>query len=256
MESKDLHVHTCFCDGHDEPEEIVLEALDRGMTVLGFSSHAAVPFDNDWCMTEAATSEYIRRINELKAEYAGRIRILLGTEWDYFSVGDRSIYDYIIDSVHYLPINGEMVSVDNTPEEQKAAADRFFGGDYKPLIRQYFSMVGELADKPDCRIIGHFDLISKFNEKSHAFDESDPEYVRIWQSAADKLLKSGKIFEINTGAMSRGWKTVPYPSPDIIAYIRDHGGKLILNSDCHRKENLMYAFDQFSAFVSSNVIIP
>lgn len=256
MELRDLHVHTCFCDGHDEPEEIVLEALDRGMTVLGFSSHAAVPFDNDWCMTEAATSEYIRRINELKAEYAGRIRILLGTEWDYFSVGDRSIYDYIIDSVHYLPINGKMVSVDNTPEEQKAAADHFFGGDYEPLIRQYFSMVSELADKPDCRIIGHFDLISKFNEKSHAFDESDPEYVRIWQSAADKLLKSGKIFEINTGAMSRGWKTVPYPSPDIIAYIRDHGGKLILNSDCHRKENLMYAFDQFSAFVSSNVIIP
>ena len=255
MELKDLHVHTCFCDGQDEPEEIVLEALKRGMTTLGFSSHAAVPFDNDWCMTEAETVEYIRCISNLKVKYADRIRILLGTEWDYFSVGDRGVYDYIIDSVHYLPIHGEMISVDNTPEEQKAAADHFFGGDYVPLIRQYFGMVSEFADKPDCRIIGHFDLISKFNEKSHAFDESDPEYIRIWQSAADKLLKAGKIFEINTGAMSRGWKTVPYPSPTMINYIRDHGGRLILNSDCHQKTNLMYAFEQYSSFADKDTLL-
>lgn len=245
MLTRDLHIHSCFCDGRDEPGEIVLEALRRGMTVLGFSSHAYIPFENDWCMTKAGTSDYIRRISELKAEYADRITILLGTEWDYFSAGDRSIYDYIIDSVHYMPIGEEKVSVDNSPDELKTAADRYFGGDFFPLIRLYYSMVSELADKPDCSIIGHFDLISKFNEKSHFFDERDPEYIRIWKTAAEKLLRAGKTFEINTGAISRGFKTVPYPSPDMIRYIRERGGKLILNSDCHQKENLMFAFEKY-----------
>ena len=249
MELCDLHVHTCFCDGQDEPGELVLEALQKGMTLLGFSSHAFMPFENSWGMSKASTEAYIRRIRELQEQYRGQIRILLGTEWDYFSVGDRSVYDYIIDSVHYLPFGDELVPVDESPEELKDAAGRFFGGDLYPLIRKYYSMVSELADKPDCTLVGHFDLISKFNENAHLFDETDPEYIRIWQAAADRLLAAGKTFEINTGAICRGWKTHPYPSPDMIRYIKEHGGKLILTSDCHAKENLMFAFDRFKTLL-------
>ena len=35
----DLHVHTCYCDGHDSPEQMVLSAIDRGVTTLGIVAH-------------------------------------------------------------------------------------------------------------------------------------------------------------------------------------------------------------------------
>ena len=59
------------------------------------------------------------------------------------------------------------------------------------------------------------------------------------------LLPSGVPFEINTGAMSRGWRTSPYPAKPIRDYIRAHGGRLILSSDSHKADTLLYAFDQY-----------
>ena len=38
--SFDLHVHTTFSDGKNTPEEIVLEAIRRGMDTIGFSDHS------------------------------------------------------------------------------------------------------------------------------------------------------------------------------------------------------------------------
>ena len=72
-----------------------------------------------------------------------------------------------------------------------------------------------------------------------------PRYVKAWQSAADTLLKTGKPFEINTGAMSRGYRTEPYPARDIREYIRRHGGKLILSSDSHMKDTIIFRFEDY-----------
>ena len=72
-----------------------------------------------------------------------------------------------------------------------------------------------------------------------------PRYVKAWQNAADILLKTGKPFEINTGAMSRGYRTSPYPHKEIRDYIRAHGGKLILSSDSHSKETIAYKFADY-----------
>ena len=44
--------------------------------------------------------------------------------------------------------------------------------------------------------------------------------------------------------MAKGWRTKPYPRLEIIRYIAEKGGKLILSSDAHRKEDLLYGFDE------------
>ena len=72
-----------------------------------------------------------------------------------------------------------------------------------------------------------------------------PRYVKAWQDAADVLLKTGKPFEINTGAISRGYRTEAYPSKEIRDYIRAHGGKLILSSDSHQKDTIAYRFKDY-----------
>ena len=52
------------------------------------------------------------------------------------------------------------------------------------------------------------------------------------------------IFEINTGAMAKGWKTAPYPAPWILKHIAAKGGSVIINSDCHKAEFLDFGFDE------------
>lgn len=57
------------------------------------------------------------------------------------------------------------------------------------------------------------------------------------------LIAAGKIFEINTGAMSRGYRSEPYPHAILLQYIHDHGGKACITSDCHARQNLDCGFD-------------
>ena len=45
MRKVNLHTHTCFCDGKNTPEEMVISAIEKGMDVLGFSGHSSSSFD-------------------------------------------------------------------------------------------------------------------------------------------------------------------------------------------------------------------
>ena len=259
----DLHVHTTYCDGKNTPEEMVLAAIDSGLDVLGFSGHSYTFFDESWCMSKEGTAAYKKEISALKEKYADKIKILCGTEQDFYSDAPVSGYDYFIGSVHYICIPGEgpdvskgcleengfiYIPVDESPDILKDAADEYFNGDIYALCENYFASCGNWALKkirPD--IIGHFDLISKFNDKEKLFDESDPRYVSAWKRAADKLIKAGFIFEINTGAVSRGYKKEPYPSFVIREYIAKKGGRFILSSDSHDKNTLLYGFEDLKS---------
>ena len=100
-------------------------------------------------------------------------------------------------------------------------------------------------------VIGHFDLIVKLNANNRFFDENNPRYISAVNSALDALLKTGRPFEINTGAVSKGYRDFPYPSLRILKYIAAHGGSVILSSDSHRKETLMYDFPKYEELAHS-----
>ena len=51
-------------------------------------------------------------------------------------------------------------------------------------------------------------------------------------------------FEINTGAISRGKRTTPYPAQDILAFLGNRGAKVIVSSDCHSVSGLDCAFEE------------
>lgn len=241
----DLHTHTTYCDGKDTPEEMVRAALDKGLSCIGFSGHGYAPYDLDCCMTREGEAAYRAELAALREKYAGRIHILCGVERDYWSEADAAPYDYVIGSVHYVKKDGALLCVDNTPEISRAAVEEHFGGDWYALAETYFETVSDVADKTRCQIIGHFDLVSKFNERERFFDERHPRYVAAWRAALDRLLPTGVPFEINTGAMSRGWRTAAYPNADMIGYIRDHGGRLVLSSDSHSKQTLCFGFEKY-----------
>ena len=238
----DLHMHTTWSDGKNTPEEMILEAIRLGLETVGISDHSS----GDPCgMTLEQSADYRAEIAALKEKYAGQIRVLCGQERDFLT-DDFNEYDYTIGSVHWLPMpDGHRVSIDWTPEKLREGAEKYFGGDFYALAEAYYTAVARVVEVTKCDIIGHFDLVSKFIEVDPAFDVKHPQYVKAWQQAADELLKTGKPFEMNTGAMSRGYRTEPYPAKDIRDYIQAHGGKLIMSSDAHAKENITYGFREW-----------
>ena len=252
MIRRDLHTHTTYSDGNASPEEMVLAAIRAGFDEIGISDHSYTFFDTSYCLQEEKISEYLDTVRALDDRYSADIRVLCGIEQDYYSASTTDQYDYVIGSVHYLYLGGKYIPVDENPEILKAAADEYFDGDIYGLCAEYYKTVSDVAGKTNADIIGHFDLISKFNDSADSFvwhplfDPENPAYISAWKEAADILIATGKPFEINTGAISRGYKKDPYPSYEQIAYIRDSGGIFVLSSDAHSPETIGYLFEELS----------
>ena len=238
----DYHIHTVFCDGKNTPEEIVKTAIQKNIDEIGFSGHSYVDFDKEYSMSPENTKRYLDEISALKNKYINEIKIFCGIEQDYYSEAPEYNYDYIIGSVHYLKCADEYISVDLDKESLISATVKYFSGDIYSLIEEYYRHVGSIVEKTKCNIIGHFDLVEKFNEDGKLFDRNHKRYIDAYKSALDLLLKSGAIFEINTGAVARTYRTKPYPNSDILKYICNAGGIVILSSDCHSAENLCFGF--------------
>lgn len=235
-----FHTHTVFCDGKHSPEEMVKSAIVLGFEALGFSGHAYTPCEPEYSMNPEDTKRYKEEISRLKEVYADKIDIYCGLELDYYSDADAEGFDYCIGSVHYIEKNGVIYPVDASEEIFLQAAEAF-GGVYK-FTAAYYDLLSKITEKTNPDIIGHFDLVTKFNEGEHLFSESDPEYVSAANGAMDTLLTKDRVFEINTGAMSRGYRKSPYPSSVLTRRLVEHGAKMIVTSDCHDATKLDFGY--------------
>ena len=249
MTRGDFHVHTIFSDGKNTAEEMVKAAIARGMTRLGFSDHAHTPGGESYCMKRDDIAAYRQTVYELREKYRGKIDILCGIEQDLFSDVPTGEYDYFIGSVHSIKKGDRYNDVDHTEALLCELVDQFFDGDFIAMAEEYFANVARLAAlKP--HIIGHIDLLTKFNEGDRLFNTRDPRYLAAAYRAVDALIPTGAFFEVNTGAISRRRRTAPYPSDEIRQYIVSKGGKLILCSDAHAAENLGFQFDVWQKYAT------
>ena len=57
--------------------------------------------------------------------------------------------------------------------------------------------------------------------------------------------------ELNTGAISRGYRTAPYPSIPLLKHLRDIGGSVIVPSDCHNKGHLTCFYPEAAELLRS-----
>lgn len=238
-----LHTHTSYCDGKNPPEEMVLSAINKGFSSLGFSGHAYTPHDDSYCMSPEKTQNYIKEINLLKEKYNDKIEIYLGCECDLYSEIEREKYDYIIGSVHYAEApDGTLCTVDHSKDGFIDFTKSYFGGDYLKFAKAYYGGVSKLVSiKPD--IIGHLDLINKFNEGNLFFDQTAKAYLDMAFDTIDALLPHCDLFEINTGAISRGYNTI-YPSLPLLKRLREKNARITLTSDCHNADFLDCSYNE------------
>ena len=52
------------------------------------------------------------------------------------------------------------------------------------------------------------------------------------------------VVEVNTGAISRGWRQRPYPADFLLRGLREMGGQVILGADTHAADTVDCAFPQ------------
>lgn len=239
-----LHNHCTMCDGSNSLEEMITAAYNAGFTDFGMSCHGVTDFDIEYSLKDE--DEYIKRVNEAKIKYASKLNIVLGIEQDYYApVKNPDSFEYIIGSVHYIRDNnsGTYYSFDNTPQMLRECIDNMFSSDVFAMVQAYYDLVVKCVEKYRPTIVGHFDLVTKFNEDGAFFDENSPQYKNIALDALQRCSKYGSIFELNTGAMSRGWRTRPYPQLFILEQMNRLNIPVILSGDCHSCDSLRYGFD-------------
>lgn len=238
-----LHTHTTFCDGRNTPEEMVGRAIELKWESIGFSGHAYTPCEPRYSMSLDGMSAYFNEITRLKAKYEGIIDIYLGVEQDVFSPDPEFACDYKIGSAHYLNIGNLYPAVDDSPEIAENTVISCFGGDWYKYAEAYYELAAKAAEITGCDIVGHFDLLTKFNEGGRYFNEDDRRYRHAALGAMEHEVKYCRLFEINTGAIYRGRRSVPYPSEFLLRNLADMGAQVILSSDSHDAASLGWRFE-------------
>ena len=240
---QNLHTHTTYCDGKDTPTEMIEAALARGFGGIGFSGHSYMFYSPSHSMSLEGTEEYKKEITALKEKYKDRIDVFLGLEFDAYSVVDLSGYDYLIGSFHYLKIGDEYVGFDRSADEVARIINVYFGGDGMAFAKECYRQFATLPELGSFDILGHFDIITKNIEKQKFFDTDSKEYLSAAFEALDAMRGKIPLFEVNTGAISRGYRSSPYPMKNILKQMKEWGFGAIISSDCHDSKYLDCAFD-------------
>lgn len=244
------HCHSEFCDGKASAAEMAAAAAAAGFEILGFSSHAPLPFAAEWTMDASRLGDYAATVRELGERYRVKMALLLGLEVDYIDglcgPADGRFnglgLDYVVGSVHHLrpaALGEEPLSTVDGPQEGfDALIARGYAGDALAMVEDYYATLARAARAGGFDILAHFDLVRKNNPGRSRFREDAPRYKDAAMVAVDALADGELIVEINTGGMARGKTLSPYPELWILKELRARGVEVCLNSDAHAPAHL------------------
>ena len=241
-----LHTHCTFCDGRSTMEEMVQAAIGAGFVSIGFSSHCHTGYSFDSCQVNDVEG-YFSELERLKAKYEGKIQIFKGFELESRVDGEvrptiDPRCDFTLGAVHLFRTPKGILPVDYTAQAWLEALSAF--GSLDALLENYLDEILSFAEESPFDIVAHLDLFTKFNEKTRTFDEKDSHYQSLVLSYVDRIAKTGKIFEVNTGAMARGYRSIPYPAPFILKRLLKLKAPIIISSDSHQADTISFAFVQ------------
>ena len=225
-----LHTHTALC-GHAQgvPADYAAAALQKGVTILGFSDHTPLP-DGRWPTVRMKLSEldsYMDGIQQAREAYP-QLKILSAAECDYLPgysgfyrevlLGEKGM-DYLIGSVHFYPYRGEMRGF-WSGAAMDGEALLSYASCYAGMLQSGLFLFGAHPDVFGAAISGWDDDCAGCAR-------------RICEAAA----LSGTPLEINTS----GWvkaaqnpeKPRPYPLEPFWEIAADCGVKAVVNADAH-----------------------
>ncbi|MEI6046310.1 MAG: histidinol-phosphatase HisJ [Chloroflexota bacterium] len=254
---KDFHTHTLYSNhGQGHPREIAAIAVERGLVALGFSEHFPLPTgvteptDGEANMRWDQIEDYIQEVREAQAEWGHRLKILLGYEVDYVPEADTAMRanlaaypaDYHIGSIHivgHFRSDHQSWLIDYTAEAFEEGLNEKGGAE--TVYTRYYQLVRDFAQSYPHQIVGHLDLIKKFNRDNRYFDAKSEAYLSQVEATLDVLKSTDKIVEINTAGLFKVIGEI-YPSDPILQMILHRRIPICLSSDAHRPEEVAREF--------------
>ena len=252
MMRADYHVHTEYSDDSAyEMEQVVRDAIERGIDELCFTDHVDYGIKKDWdepgeliyrvggsgepdamVLNNVDYPKYVAQIRELQEKYGDRISIKLGLEFGmqahtidrYEKLFARYPFDFIILSVHEVE-DKEFWNQDF----QKGRSQQEYNERY------YEELLYQVKHYHNYSILGHVDLITRYDEVGiYPFEKVKPVITEILKT----VIADGKGIEVNTSSHRYGLKDLT-PSRDILRLYRELGGRIItIGSDSHKPEHL------------------
>jgi len=253
MIESSVHVHTTFCDGQHSVEQMAKAAYEKGLKCIGFSGHSYTKHDGFGIKPELFTA-YINEIRRVKALYNGKLGVLCGLELDAVSdaLTEREELDYVIGSAHSVKgEDGVDYIIDGNVKHFEHNVETAFDGDYIKMCKAYYKQFADFICRVKPDIVGHFDLVTKYNEKYNYFDDNCKTYRDVAAKALDLALENGAVIEVNTGAIIRGHRTVPYPADFLLKRILEKKGKVIITTDAHFDTALTDYTDEAESLLKS-----
>ena len=242
-----FHTHSHYCDGKGELSDYLATAAKSGVNLIGFSSHAPLPFPCKWCMKTDDLPRYLQEIDSAKQSFP-QLQIYSGLEIDYIPhiispLTFANRLDYTIGSIHFVEsFNGKGWEIDNTLEVFKEGLQNIFDNNVRAAVMRYLELTREMLSfaKPD--ILGHMDKI-KVNAANLFFDEAEPWYREQIERTIDTIAETNTIVEVNTRGLYKKKSTTPYPSPWILEQLCGRNIRITMSSDAHHPEDLTREFE-------------
>ncbi len=253
------HTHNRWCDGHGEIADVVAAARDAGLTAIGITSHAPVPFPTTYAMPLDQLTAYRAEVLRVREEFAGQIEVVLGLETDALPAlrqfNQEQVlahgFDFCVGSIHFQGTDdqGHPWPLDMTARQFDQLLQTQYRGDIQALVEEHYQRIAELGAYPGVAIVGHIDRgVKLWNANGEYFDEDVSWYRAAVDMALQTLAKAGTIVELSTGGWRRGLPA-PFPSPWIVRRCHELGVWLTLNSDSHRPSQLTYQYPRAQALL-------
>jgi histidinol-phosphatase (PHP family) len=224
-------------------EEVVESAIRAGFSTYGLSEHAPryrvedlFPDEADLDVDDLARifEDYVDTALALRDRHADRIELLVGFETEVlppqgWAEQMRQLrrrhpeFDYMVGSVHHVGA----ASIDMTPELTAKTAEEV--GGREALERLYFEGVSEMAEQLRPEIVGHFDLIRKFDGPEASFG---PETWKQIERALEVVRTVGAILDVNAAPVRRKMGPV-YPLPPLLERACEMQIPVTLGDDSH-----------------------
>lgn len=246
------HTHSTFCDGSNPPLDYIKTAIDQDFAVLGFSSHAPLPFENSFALRNEKVDEYCQTIRSLSYKYSSQLEIHLSMEIDFIPglLEDfgywkkRANLDYVIGGVHLLVPTGtnELWFIDGPRRETyDEGLKNIFGGDVRKAVRTYFNQINLMVESQAPDIVAHIDKIKMHNQERF-FSVNEKWYLEMLFETLELVKQKGCIVEVNTRGIYKGRSNEFFPNLTALKRIRELGIPVTLSSDAHAPEDLSKEF--------------
>ncbi len=252
MQLSNFHTHTSCCDGSDEPETYIKQAIALGFHSLGFSGHAPIPFENGFAIKEEDLAAYCDAILKLKEKYKDYIHIYLALEIDYIPKFTKDFQDfsqtckldYTIGSIHLVvnPEGNQLWFIDGgNIAIYDNGLQQIFKGDIRDAVKTYYHQVNQMiiTQKPD--VIGHLDKI-KMNNKNRFFTQGEKWYKDLVNETIAVIKEKGSIVEVNTRGLYKKRSNELFPDISILRELHRQKIPVTISTDAHKPEELDLLF--------------